>query len=91
MRRCNAPEGTDRASDSGIAKLLGFIECGDKHCSRASLECGTRHRHSTKAVRVGLQHHIEVTTGRKLRLECANIRRNGIKADLNPGITPECR
>ena len=85
----NAPECANRASDPGIAQLLRLIKCGNKYRSRASLKCGTCHRHSTKAVRVGLQHHIEMATSRELPLEGPDIRCDRIEPNLYPSITPE--
>jgi hypothetical protein len=89
MRWGNAPEGANRASDPSVAQLLGLIKCGDKYRSRASLKCGTCHRHSTKSIGVGLQHHVKVTSSRQLPLKRADIRCNCIQPHLYPGITPE--
>jgi hypothetical protein len=89
VRRGNAPEGANRASDPGIAQLLRLIKCGNKYRSRASLKCGTGDRHGAQAIRVGLQHHIKVAASWKLPLQGAHIRCDRIEPHLYPGITPE--
>jgi hypothetical protein len=68
---------------------LRLIKCGNKYRSRASLKCGTCHRHSTKAVRVGLQHHIEMATSWEFPLEGPDIRCDRIEPHLYPSVTPE--
>ena len=89
MGRGNAPEGPHRTSDPCVAQLLGFIKSGDEYGSRTSFECGMGDGNGTKAVGVGLQHHVKVAASWKLPLEGAHIRCDRIEPHLDPGITPE--
>jgi hypothetical protein len=68
---------------------LRLIKGGDKNRSRASVECGTCHRHGAKAVGVRLQDDIEMATRWKLPLQGAHIRCDRIEPHLYPSVTPE--